>query len=51
MDLHVVWGWLDTVLNGYETCFVRLLFIYLTALYCEAVFTDNVEADWSFSST
>lgn len=33
MDFHVVWGWLDNVLNGYERCF--LLHIYLTVqLYC-----------------
>ena len=55
MDLHVVWGWLDSVLNGCKRCFLlRYCTFNCTAvLYCEVIlhvaFTENVEADWRFS--
>lgn len=31
MDFRVVWGWLDTVLNGYDECFLLhdRVFIYI----------------------
>lgn len=55
MDLHVVWGWLDTVLNGYDKCFLAQWLqhycIHLNVqLYCAVFYQFNIGTDWSFSS-
>lgn len=33
MDLHVVWGWLDSVLNGCKRCFCYII-VHLTVQLC-----------------
>lgn len=51
MDLHVAWGWLETVLNGYDECFLAQWLqhycIHLNVQLHRAVFhLFNPGTDW-----